>query len=149
MNSLRIDSDFFLKIAANFILISAFGLILPMILIFVVHFTGYSEIFEEIVKMLVILFLVLKLPDFKLQIIGAVIFGFLFGLSESMLYLNNIFQIGDFSVFWQRFLFAVPMHIITVLVILFSGKMGKKFIIFGLAISIILHLLFNGLISIF
>jgi hypothetical protein len=127
-----------------FIILS--GLILPLFLIPLVKFTGYSEIVEEITKALVVLFLILKLPSHKMQIIAGIGFGFLFGLSENMFYLNNIFQLGDFSIFWQRFLWTVPMHIITVLVMVFAALAGKKFLIFGLAGAIILHALFNGIV---
>jgi len=122
------------------------GLLLPVLLIPVVKFTGYSEIVEEIVKGLVVLFLILNLSTHKLQILGGIAFGFLFGVSENFFYLNQIFQLGDFSVFAQRFVWTVPMHIITVLVILFSGLAGKKFIILGLAGAIILHALFNSMV---
>ena len=71
-------------------------------------------------------------------------FGFLFGVSENFFYLNQIFQLGDFSVFVQRFLWAVPMHIITVLVMVFAGLARRWFLIFGLAGAIILHALFNN-----
>lgn len=128
------------------ILIVVASLILPVILIPIIKFTGYSEIIEEIAKALAVLFLVLKLPTAKLQIFGGILFGLLFGLSENIFYLNNIFQVGDFSIFWQRFLWTVPMHIITILIILFSGLIGKKFIIFGLIGGIILHLLFNSIV---
>ena len=47
------------------------------------------------------------------------------------------------ALFWQRILWTAPMHIVTVLIILFSGLAGKKRIILGLAGAIILHLLFN------
>ena len=122
------------------------GLLLPALLIPVVKFTGYSEIVEEIAKALVIVFLILKLPSHKMQIFAGIAFGFLFGLSENFLYLNQIFQLGDFSIFWQRFLWTVPMHIITVLVILFSGLAGRVFLIFGLVGAVILHALFNAII---
>ncbi len=121
------------------------GLVLPLLLIPLIKFTGYSEIVEEIAKAGVVLFLILKLPSHKTRILAGIAFGFLFGLSESIFYLNNIFQIGDFSIFWQRFLWTVPMHIITVLVILFSGLVSRKWIILGLGGAIILHILFNGI----
>ena len=123
------------------------GLVLPIFLIPLVKLTGYSEIVEEIAKALVVLFLILKLPTWKLQILGGIAFGLLFGVSENFLYLNNIFQIGDFSVFWQRFIWTVPMHIITVLVMVFAGLVKKWVIIFGLLGGIILHLLFNGMVT--
>ena len=58
-------------------------------------------------------------------------------------YLNNIFQLGDFSIFWQRFLWTTPMHIITVLVMVSIGMVSKKLIVFGLVGAVVLHILFN------
>lgn len=120
------------------------GLILPAILIPIVKLTGYSEVIEEITKAAVIFFIILKLSDRKMRVMGALVFGFLFGLSESFFYLSNIIQSGDFSIFWQRFLSAVPMHMITALVILLPSLFRKKYIIIGLGISVFLHLLFNS-----
>lgn len=123
------------------------SLLLPIFLIPLVKTLGYSEIVEEITKVLVVLFLILKIPTHKAQIFIGVIFGFLFGLSENFLYLNQIFQLGDFNVFWQRFLWTVPMHIITVLVILFAGMGRKWFLIFGFIGAVILHALFNSIVT--
>ena len=122
------------------------GIVLPLILLPVIKITGFSEIVEEIAKALVVLFLILKLPTWKLQILGGIAFGFLFGMSENFFYLNNIFQLGDFSIFWQRFIWIIPMHIITVLVMVFAGLARKWFLIFGLAGAIVLHILFNGIV---
>ena len=122
------------------------GIVLPLILLPVIKITGFSEIVEEIAKALVVLFLILKLPTWKLQILGGIAFGFLFGLSENIFYLSNIFQLGDFSIFWQRFIWIIPMHIITVLVMVFAGLARKWFLIFGLAGAIVLHILFNGIV---
>jgi len=122
------------------------GIVLPLILLPVIKITGFSEIVEEIAKALVVLFLILKLPTWKLQILGGIAFGFLFGVSENFFYLNNIFQLGDFSIFWQRFIWIIPMHIITVLVMVFAGLARKWFLIFGLAGAIVLHILFNGIV---
>ena len=127
-----------------FIIIS--GLALPLFLIPLIKFTGYSEIVEEIAKALVVLFLILNFSGLKQKIGAGILFGFLFGLSENMFYLNQIFQLGDFSVFWQRFLWTVPMHIITVLVMVFAGLAKKWFLIFGFIGAVILHVLFNSLV---
>ena len=143
MNNINLTetNQFFIVPKIIFILLA--GLILPLLLIPLVKFTGYSEIVEEIAKALVVLFLILQLRTHKQQILAGIAFGLLFGVSENIFYLNNIFQLGDFSIFWQRFLWTVPMHIITVLVILFAGLIGKKWIILGLSGAIILHILFN------
>ena len=144
---MRTENDFslFNTTIYNIFLIMV-GLALPIFLIPLVKFTGYSEIVEEIAKALVVLFLILKLPTWKSQILGGIAFGFLFGLSENFFYFNNIFQLGDFSIFWQRFLWTVPMHIITVLIMVFAGLADKKWIILGLGGAIVLHVLFNGIV---
>ncbi|MEA3399224.1 MAG: PrsW family glutamic-type intramembrane protease [Patescibacteria group bacterium] len=134
-------NQFFIVPKIIFIVLA--GLVLPLLLISLIKFTGYSEIIEEIVKVLVVLFLILKLPTWKAQIFGGIIFGLLFSVSENIFYLNNIFQLGDFSIFWQRFLWTTPMHIITVLVMVFAGLAGKRWIVLGLGGAIILHVLFN------
>ena len=123
------------------------GLVLPAVLIPTVKFFGHTEIIEEVAKALIVLFLILKLPTNKTKIIYGLFFGLLFGLSESIFYLNNIFQFGDFNVFWQRILWTVPMHIITVLVMVFSGLTAKRFLIFGFIGAVILHMLFNSLVA--
>lgn len=120
------------------------GLILPIVLIPLVQLVGYSEVVEEIAKALVVLFLILRTSSCKGRIYMGMFFGFLFGLSENFLYLNQIFQLGDFSVFWERFLWTVPMHIITVLVMVIFGLMGRWFLIFGFFGAVILHIWFNG-----
>jgi len=143
---MEIKSNPFFETAIYGVFLFVAGLVLPVILIFIVRFTGYSEIVEEIAKALVVLFLILNFPALKQKIGAGILFGFLFGLSENFFYLNQIFQLGDFSVFWQRFLWTVPMHIITVLVMVFAGSVKKWVLIFGLTGAIILHALFNGIV---
>ncbi len=128
------------------VFLSIAGLVLPLLLIPLIKFTGHSEIVEEIAKALIVLFLILQLQTHKQQILAGIAFGFLFGVSENFFYLNNIFQLGDFSIFWQRFLWTVPMHIITVLVMVLTGLAKKWVFILGLAGAIILHILFNGIV---
>jgi len=142
----KIKSNPLFETAIYGVFLFAAGLVLPAFLIFIIRFTGYSEIVEEIAKALVVLFLILNFPSLKQKIGAGILFGFLFGLSENSFYLNQIFQLGDFSVFWQRFLWTVPMHIITVLVMVFAGSVKKWVLIFGLTGAIILHALFNGIV---
>jgi len=120
------------------------GIVLPLILIPIVQIAGFTEMIEEAAKAIIVLFLILNFPTTRQKILAGISFGFLFGVSENFFYLNQIFQLGDFSVFVQRFLWAVPMHIITVLVMVFAGLARRWFLIFGLAGAIILHVLFNN-----
>jgi hypothetical protein len=143
---LEIKNNLFFETAIHGVFLFTAGLVLPVLLIFIVRFTGYSEIVEEIAKAIVVLFLILNFHTLKQKIGAGILLGFLFGLSENFFYLNQIFQLGDFSVFWQRFLWTVPMHIITILVMVFAGLAKKWFLVFGLAGAIILHALFNGIV---
>lgn len=119
------------------------GLILPAILIVVVRFTGYSEVVEEIAKAIIILFLISNLKTYRLEIIFAILFGFLFGLSENIFYFNQILQSGDINTFWQRFVWTIPMHIFTVLIMTLTATGRKWFLFFGILAAIIIHLIFN------
>ncbi len=122
------------------------GLILPILLIPIVKLTGHTEVVEEVSKALIVLFLILKLSSSKMQILAGAILGLLFGLSESMLYLTNIFQLGDFGIFWQRFLWTVPMHIVTVLIMVCASLWKRQLLIFGFGGAVVLHTVFNSMI---
>ena len=134
-----------IKSLINKILIIIFGLILPILLIIIVRFTGYSEIVEEIAKAIIVLTLIMNIPSLRGKMLFGILFGFLFGLSENMFYLRNIFELGDFNIFLKRFIWTLPMHIITVLILTLSSSAKKWLIFFGLILAIILHILFNNL----
>jgi len=127
-----------------FVFIILAGFILPMLLIPIVAVTGYSEVVEESVKALVVVYLIAKLASTKSKILAAVLFGLLFGLSESMLYLTNILQVGDMNVFVYRLMFTIPMHTATVLLMTLATLRVRWYILFGLVNAIILHLIFNN-----
>lgn len=138
------ETDFSIKIL---ILILA-SVLLPFVLIIIEKtWLPYPAIVEEIAKALVIFFLILNLPGVKYKIAAGLLFGFLLGLSENIFYLTNFIESGDLTVFWQKFLLTIPMHIITVLVMVFAGSAKKWFLIFGLAGAIVLHALFNEIVT--
>lgn len=138
-----------IKITSNperivFIVITA--LLLPFILIILEKtILPYPAFVEEIAKALVIFFLILNLPGTKYKIATGVLFGFIFGLSENIFYLTNVIENGNLNYFWQRMISVMPMHIITVLMMVFVGSVRKWFLILGLAGAIILHTLFNSI----
>lgn len=138
-------TDSLTKTLINKTLIIIFGLILPFLLIIVVRFTGYSEIIEEVAKAIMVFTLIMTLPSLRERLLFGILFGFLFGLSENMFYLRNIFELGDFNIFLKRFIWTLPMHIITVLILALSASAKKWLILFGLILAIILHILFNNL----
>lgn len=133
----------------KFLAVVLVGLTLPLLLIIffkfvILPFNFIGEIIEEISKAIVIFFIIYQFSDRRCQIKGALLFAFLFSLAENIFYLNQIFQVGNFNILGQRFLWTTPMHIITTLIILISGWKKKYFLIFGLILSVILHFLFNN-----
>lgn len=124
-----------------------FGLSLPLLLIPLVALLGNSEVIEEIFKAAIIFFVVLKIFGKSWQLLGAVSFAVLFGVSENFLYLNQIFQTGDVSIFFQRFIWTVPMHVITALCMYYFGFISKKLFIVGVVLAILIHLFFNAVIA--
>lgn len=123
--------------------ISIAGLVLPIILISIINFTGQSEIIEEISKVLVVLFIILRNPSWKIRLEGAMVFGLLFGLSENIFYLINFLGTENYHIFLLRFVTTIPMHIVTVLIIFIFTEIKKYFWIFGLILSVLVHFLFN------
>lgn len=121
------------------------GLVLPALLIPVVAFTGHSEWVEELAKAAAVLLLVLTVPGRTRPLAVGTAFGFLFGLSENALYLNQVFQAGTIPAFWERFAWTLPMHVLTGVLLTASGLWGKKFLPLGFAAALGLHLLFNRL----
>lgn len=130
----------------RFVFLILLAVVLPLFLIPIVKMSGYSEIIEEIAKALIIFFVILGFSTFRKKIGGVIIFGFLFALSESIFYMNNIFQLGNFDIFWQRLILTIPLHIITALIILLPALKNKSLIFIGLFAAIGIHLLFNLLI---
>lgn len=137
-----------LDLTIKFILLILIVVLLPFFLIAIEKtILPYPAFVEEIAKAFVIFFLILNLPRLKHKILAGLLFGSLFGLSENIFYLTNIIESGNISIFWQRTFSTIPMHIITVLIILLPALKNKKLIIFGLVGAIIIHLVFNNLIT--
>ena len=142
---MNIDKKYIDRIIISFC-IYLLALILPILLIFTINFTGYSVLYEELCKTIVIFYLILRFNETNVQYINTFIFGLLFGLSESFLYLINILQIGNYDFFLTRLYITIPMHIITSLVVLYFARLSKKMIIVGFLLSLILHYTFNYLV---
>lgn len=118
------------------------GLCAPLVLIFVIHFTANSEVVEEICKLLFVLFVSMRIIGIR-RFYYAGLFAVTFAISESVLYLNTIIQIRDISLFWDRILITLPMHVLTTWIIVVFSFGNKKKIVIGLILAIILHMSFN------
>ena len=143
---MRFNQNFF-KACQICILVAMIGICSPVVLLFIEHFWGWSEFFEELVKALVVFFLILNIPYRRYRIFVSTIFGFFFGLSESLFYFGNILEFSGVQIFWLRFLTAIPMHIATVLIILLFAKINRKLIVIGFVFALAFHLGYNFLIT--
>lgn len=119
----------------------------PLLLIPIVQVVGYSLVFEELAKAVLVAGLLMSIPEPRLRLALGSMVGLLFGISESLLYFGQIFAFGDLGVFAERFLLTVPMHTLTVLIMVFCSLRGRRFVWIGLGLALALHLMFNLLVS--
>lgn len=134
------DDDF--SVFDHHIMVLLVGLCSPLVLIFIIHFTGNSEVIEEMGKTLVIAMLFSRIDGIK-RFYYAGLYAFLFTISESIFYLNTILQIGNIDLFCERIILTAPMHILTTLIIVMFSFGNKKKIVIGFVLALILHLSFN------
>jgi len=128
------------------ILILFFALIAPFVLYPIEIFFPYPHIAEELVKALLIFFL-LQSPKTSQKIYGAILVGFLFAFSENVLYMLNIFSAGNPQALILRFVLTMPMHIVTSGVILTSALIDKRLIFLGIILAGFIHYFFNIYVS--
>jgi len=115
----------------------------PFILWPVEILAPYPHIFEEFFKLaLVLVILNERGPAFRKITLG-VNSGVLFALSESFLYFLNIFQVGQPSVFVQRLIFTIPLHTITIMLMILPAFKKKGLILVGLLFAVALHYFYN------
>lgn len=116
-------------------------LVWPIELIF-----PYPHIVEELFKGLLVFF-ILKSPDNATRIRLGILAGFFFAFSESVLYISNILLVGTVWIFIERLFLTIPLHVLTTLLILFSGMKKKEFLVLGIVGAILAHYLFNLLVA--
>lgn len=131
-------------------LVVGLGVFIPLLLLPFVHGFVGSEILEEVAKALVVIFLIARLSGGVSRIAWSGVFGFLFGVSETMFYLMPAVQEQLYQDFWMRFITTVPLHTITPIIIMlpimiFKSKWAG---LLGLALALGLHLFFNQFIAV-
>lgn len=123
------------------------ALVSPLFLWPVELLLPFPYILEEIVKALLIYPIAhsdLKYTD-KVKV--TIILAVLFSLTESVMYLTNIFQAGTISTFILRLFVTTTLHVATSLIILVPSIRTKYGIILGLLGAIVIHYLFNEVIT--
>jgi len=103
----------------------------------------YPHLLEEVLKLVMVLLILKKPGSFPGKITFGLASGVLFAVSESILYFLIIFQIGQPALFFQRLALTIPLHAITIIVMLLSGLKKKELVIVGFLLAVILHYLYN------
>ncbi|MDP2585472.1 MAG: PrsW family glutamic-type intramembrane protease [Candidatus Levybacteria bacterium] len=112
-------------------------LVWPIELIF-----PYPHVVEELAKGFLVYF-ILESSGNKNKVILTVLAGVFFAFSESVMYMSNMFLVGTLWTPIQRLLLTIPLHTITMLIILLSGIKKKAFLPLGLIAAMTLHYFFN------
>lgn len=129
--------------------IPLFAAILPFILWPIEIFLPYPHIIEEVAKASLVFLLrsdtlqVHNADTYRYQLKIIIISGFLFALSESVLYLLNIYLVGDLNLFILRLILTIFLHLITLWIIFILSIKSIKLIIPGILIAILIHYAFN------
>ena len=123
------------------------GAILPFILWPIELILPYPYLVEEIAKVILV-FLIIRTTSKSKDRIQLVLFaGLLFSISESVMYLFNIYQIGSIETLFLRLILTIPLHVGTMLIFLFFGIKRKELTFLGLLLAIPIHYYFNILVS--
>ena len=123
------------------------GAILPFILWPIELILPYPYLVEELAKAILIYLIIKSTSKLNDKIKITVLAGLLFSVSETVMYLFNIFQIGSGETLLIRLILTIPLHIGTMLIILLFGLKRKEMAYLGLLITIPMHYFFNVLVS--
>lgn len=123
-------------------LLPLFALIAPLILWPVETLLPYPHIIEELAKAALV-WPLLGRHSTKSVLISATLIGLAFTISESVLYLFNIFATGTLQTLFSRLLLTAPLHVTTTLIIAVFGHFNRRLVPIGLLLAILLHTLFN------
>jgi hypothetical protein len=124
-----------------------FALAAPFIIWPIETFLPYPYIVEELFKLFFVFNINKEEKHFEFKIKFTVLVCALFGVSESIFYLFDIFISGSILDFIERLLITVPMHIITGLVMILGINKGKIGLVIGFISAVCIHFIFNLLIA--
>jgi hypothetical protein len=121
-----------------------FAFVAPVFALIIEQFISGAWFVEEIIKAFVIT-RASYLDDKYLKV--AVLAGFVFGLSEAMLYVVNASFLWSLEPIGLRLLFTVPMHAITGLVFAYFSRGKGWWMVVGMSLSMAIHGLFNVIVG--
>ncbi|MBI3290036.1 hypothetical protein HYZ78_01435 [Candidatus Microgenomates bacterium] len=122
-----------------------FSAIAPFVLWPVELFFPYPAIIEELTKGALV-YLIFKAPK-NMQIKLVILSGIFFSISETALYLFNIYFSGELYILGVRLVATTFMHLVTFLIIFTFGRKSLKLLSVGVLAAIAVHELFNLYVS--
>jgi hypothetical protein len=125
-------------------IISMIALISPLLLIPIETLLPYPWLIEEIVKLVVVLWII----SHGAKRVGGrryvFLFSLLFSLSETFFYLSSMIASGNLTALPLRLALTTSLHITTMMVLyFFCRKKRVVYLIFGLILACMLHYFFN------
>jgi len=125
------------------------ALLAPLIFIFLVFplylveiFLPYPYFVEELAKFFVVYFAISRQKKARKRLEVALVSGFLFSLSETLLYFATASMMGGINIIITRFILTSLIHCLTISLMTIS--LNKKNLIFlALLLSIGIHYFFN------
>ena len=116
----------------------------PFLLLPIEKFLPYPHFIEETVKLIVVVMIIKAERQAKENLwVWVFTAGFLFAVSESILYLMNIFALGNFMLLPQRLLLTGILHTSTMMLMYFLGRKNYAGLAVGFVGAVLIHYFFN------
>jgi RsiW-degrading membrane proteinase PrsW (M82 family) len=128
-------------------IVPLFALVAPLFIWPIEQVLPFPFIVEEIAKAIIIYFIAISDEKRSLKIKQTILVGVLFALTESVLYLFNIYAFGSLETLLLRLVVTIPLHVITSLLILFPTLKSKWLIVIGVILASLFHLFYNASVS--
>jgi len=116
----------------------------PFLLLPIEKLLPYPHFIEEAVKLLIVL-MIIKAERQEKRSFAVWVFmaGFIFAISESILYLADLLALGNYMLFPQRLVLTGGLHTGTVMLMYFLGRKSYLGLAVGFVGAVIIHYFFN------
>ena len=116
----------------------------PFLLLSIEKFLPYPHFIEEAVKLIVAVMIIKAERQTKENLwVWVFMAGFLFAISESILYLADLLALGNYMLFPQRLVLTGGLHTGTVMLMYFLGRKSYLGLAVGFVGAVIIHYFFN------
>ena len=116
----------------------------PFLLLPIEKLLPYPHFIEEAVKLVIVIMMIKTETQIKENLwVWVFTAGFLFAVSESILYLMNIFALGNLMLFPQRLAMTGGLHTSTMMFMYFLGRKNYWGLTVGFVGAVLIHYFFN------